>query len=51
MLPVVTEFGSVVGTTVSPSSAWAGATWVYASAPGAPRPGVGSKGTQPTPAK
>ncbi len=30
---------------------WAAATSVYPSAPGMPRPGVGSKGTQPTSGK
>ena len=34
-----------------PPSSWAAATPVYCSAAGLPRPGVGSNGTQPTPAK
>ena len=43
--------GAVVGATTSSGVACAGSTCVYTSAPGAPRPGVGSKATHPTPEK
>src|SRR4051812_2632743 len=52
VVPVVFGSEAVVGVVaVDRPPSWFGATAVYDWAPGMPRPGVGSKGTQPAPGK